>query len=65
MRVCHTEEKGACQKQQQTFHAHKQKEHYNSSNWPVHQLSTITLGHKIEMTPRIPNTRLNPPVLGP
>ena len=38
--------KKRCPRQHQTFHAHKQKENYNFSNWPVHQLITVTLVHK-------------------
>ena len=43
--VCVTPKK-RCQRQQQTFHAQEQKENYNSSNWPVHQLIAIALVHK-------------------
>ena len=41
-----------------------QKENYNCSGWPVHQLITVTLVQKIEMLPTTPNTRLNPPLSG-
>ena len=38
--------KNKCQRQVHTFHVHKQKDNYNSSNWPVHQLITFTLVYK-------------------
>ena len=47
---------------EQTFHAHKQKGNYNSSNWHVHRLITVILAHKIEMKLTTPNTHLNLPV---
>ena len=42
-----------------TFHTHEQKENYKSSNWPVHQLITVTQLHKIEMKPTAPVTYIN------
>ena len=35
--------KKRCQRQQRTLHTHGQNENYNSSNWTIHQLITVTL----------------------
>ena len=45
VRVCVIPKK-RCQRRQQTFRAHRRKENYNSSNWPVYHVITVTLVHK-------------------